>query len=116
MWKLPDTTDPLKLKNLILCEARSVLDGDADLLDASCKIYEYMSRVGFDRNDPDFNIFACIETEIDHLPIGAERENWATDALLQKEQEMQTAREWAERIGGLEACRSLISRFSNSHT
>jgi hypothetical protein len=112
VWKLPETTDPLKLKSLIVREARGVLDGGADLLDASCKIYIYMSRLGFDWDDPDFNVFACIETETDHLPIGAERENWAADALDRKEQEVQAARAWAERVGGLEACRSVITRFS----
>jgi hypothetical protein len=112
MWKLPETTDPLKLKSLIVREAHGVLDGGADLLDASCKIYSYMSRLGFDRGDPDFNVFAGIETEIDHLPIGAERENWASDALDRKEQEVQAARAWAESVGGLEACRSVISSFS----
>ncbi len=112
MWKLPETTDPLKLKSLIVREARGVLDGNVDLLDASCKIYSYMSRLGFDWDDPDFNVFACIETEIDHLPIGAERENWAADALDRKEPEVQAARAWAESIGGPEACRSVITRFS----
>lgn len=112
MWKLLETTDPLKLKSRIVREARGVLDGSVDLLDASCKIYSYMSRLGFDRDDPDLIVFACIETEIDDLPIGAERENWATDALDRKEQDVQAARAWAERAGGLEACRSVITRFS----
>ena len=112
MWKRQEPAPPGKLRELIVGEARGVLDGTSDLLAASCKILGLLSALGFSWDDPDYNIFGCIETEIDHLPIGEERENWATDALARKESEVRSARAWAETIGGLDACRSVITRFS----
>lgn len=112
MWKRQEPATPERLKDLMVDEARGVLAGTSDLLAASCKILDHLAALGFNRDDPDFEVFRCIEDEIDHLPIGEERDNWSTEALARKDPEVRAAQAWAETVGGLDACRSVIARFS----
>ena len=51
--------------------ARQILAGEIDVLDGSCQIVAFRSKVELD-DDPDFMAFVVVETEVEHLPIGVE--------------------------------------------
>ena len=63
----------------------------------------------FDR-DEDFIPFVAIDSETDHLPVDWERQNWSTEALERKDQEIATAEERAKEVV-FPACKKLIERF-----
>jgi hypothetical protein len=62
-------------------------------------------------DDPDFSVFTAINSESDHLPTGAERQHWATDALKDKDVEIRAIEEFY-REDALEAARKLQAKYA----
>ncbi len=56
--------------------------------------------------------FVLVESETDHLPIGAEEQNWSDEALVRKEPNLRRARAWATDVVR-EPCANLVSRFGD---
>lgn len=63
-----------------------------------------------DELEPDFLLFVGIDSETDHLPLGAARDYWAKAALAAKDLEIEEA-EAFYRESTLVACRRLVERF-----
>ncbi len=62
-------------------------------------------------DDADFTTFTAIDSESDHLPIGAVRREWAPDALRQKEAEIHAIEDrW--RDAAFTAARNLLEKYA----
>jgi hypothetical protein len=57
-----------------------------------------------------FNLFVTIDTETDHLPLGAERANWDMGALAERDEEISRVEDFY-RTEVFSACRELIRRY-----
>jgi hypothetical protein len=68
------------------------------------------SLFGHSANDADFAKILEFESRTNHLPIGAEREEWEPHALADKDKEIAAA-EAAARPVLLGACRALLLLF-----
>ena len=66
--------------------------------------------IDIDEFDQDLLTFVSIESQEDHLPIGAERQHWSPAALARVEAEIAEAEQF-HRSAALEACESLLRRF-----
>ena len=93
--------------------ARQILDGEIDVLDGSNEIASLRSEVEVEDSDQDFMAFGIVSSETDHLPIGREALNWSNEALVRKEPELKSSREWAIEIVRAE-CASLVVRFADA--
>ena len=107
---LPDVliaTNRLKVVTI----AQAMLDGSMRVVDGALALNSLRHRLGLDEFDNDFLPFLNFSDEMDHLPIGPEKQYWAADVLPSKEAEI--ARREAEfREEALEACRRLVGRFT----
>jgi len=92
--------------------AQQILVGTLDVLDGSCQIASLRGEIEVDLNDDDIMAFVDIMSETDHLPIGAEAENWSDEALARKEADVRRARAWATDIVR-QPCTNLVSRFGD---
>ena len=90
--------------------ASQILAGTVDVLEAAIEMHRLRWQVDVPENDPDFEAFRLVESETDALPIGTQREHWATEALARKEPELARSREWALATVKQE-CRNIIARF-----
>ena len=90
--------------------ASQILAGTVDVLEAAIEMHRLRWQVDVPENDPDFEAFTLVESETDALPIGRQREYWATEALARKESELARSRKWA--LTTLEQeCRNIVARF-----
>ena len=55
--------------------ARDILAGEIDVLDGSSQIAGLRGQIEIDLHDDDIMAFVLVESETDHLPIGAEAQN-----------------------------------------
>jgi hypothetical protein len=92
--------------------AQRILSGDVDVLDGSSQMLRLCGEIDVDFNDEDVRAFILVESETEHLPIGAEALNWSDAALARKEPDVRRARAWATDIVR-EHCTNLISRFGD---
>ena len=92
--------------------ARDILAGEIDVLDGSSQIAGLRGQIEIDLHDDDIMAFVLVESETDHLPIGAEAQNWSDEALARKEPDLRRAREWAMNNVRAE-CANLVSRFGD---
>jgi hypothetical protein len=90
--------------------ALGVLAGTVELLEGTRLLTGLLARLGLDWDDPEYHAFAVIASGTDALPIGPERQLWATEALARHEPDLERARTWATPIA-LPACQHLVSRF-----
>lgn len=92
--------------------ARRTLDGGYDLL-LACRdlasLRERLPRVADDL----MNIFIGVASEVDELPIGAERKHWATETLRAKDIEAADYRELV-RVTVTEALQGLLVALGGS--
>jgi hypothetical protein len=88
-----------------------MLDGRVTVVDGAIALDSLRHRVGLDPLDADFLPFLNFASEVDHLPVGAERQYWAPDVLPRKEREL-ALREAEFREEALETCRRLLVRFA----
>ena len=94
--------------------AAAILEGQASLVASAQGMAQLFVELGLDATDPDAADFYLIDSETDQLPLGAERQYWAADALQVKDEEIARAEAWA-RAFGLETCRRLVQRFGPSN-
>lgn len=73
------------------------------------------NEVGWFQRDEDFVAFAAIDSETDHLPVDAERQNWSVEALERKDEEIAKS-EALYRDDAFTACRILIERFDMKYS
>jgi len=90
--------------------ASDVIEGELSILKAAIEIVKIRFELDIDENDKDLTAFVAIESEIDHLPIGPERNYWNEDALKEKDREIKECEKWAKEFG-LKACQRLLDRF-----
>jgi hypothetical protein len=101
-------------KVVAICEA--ILRGEMAAIPGS----RILNRLEFDLlhhrafgsidRDEDFIPFVVIDSETDALPVDLERDNWSSEALEQKDQEIAEAEQWAKGLA-FPACKKLIERF-----
>jgi len=91
--------------------ARRALDGEYDLLLACRDLASLRSHLQ-DVPDDVVNTFVGVASEVDDLPIGAERRNWSLDAL--KANDIET-KKYREQVRGVvtEALRQLLAVLGN---
>lgn len=70
------------------------------------------SLSGIADDDPDFKVFAVIQSETDHLPGEAQRPLWSASALEALKPEFLRTEEWAKCFAE-QACKNLIARFTS---
>jgi len=97
------------IRGQIVAICNAVSGNYIEILAAACEL----NRLGFElfgQLDEDFRDFAGVCSEIEDLPIGAERENWDPEALAEKDTEVR-------RVQGLYAnvvrdgCKRLLMRL-----
>lgn len=91
--------------------ATEMLAGRLSYLDGAPEMWALQDRVGgLGDRDPDFDAFAVIASETDHLPLGKQRQLWSASALERVAPELERAEEWADRFAQA-ACKNIIARF-----
>jgi hypothetical protein len=90
--------------------ASQMLDGKIGIIEGARLLRRLQYEVIDQYLDSDFLIFTVIESETDGLPIGSEREHWATSALIEKDKQVKHA-EALYREQALISCKVLIERF-----
>jgi len=91
--------------------AEGMLNGTINYLEGAIELSLLRFEVNTPEDDKDFLVFSGIASDIDHLPIGAQRKNWSNEALDRHEPEIQEATNWAKEIS-LTQCKSLFERFN----
>lgn len=90
--------------------ASAMLRGELGIIEGSRLLAGFCPRVSLAEHDPDFRCFIGIDSETDHLPVGAVRLRWAAEALAGKEEEIREA-ETFHRARAIAACQVLLLRF-----
>ena len=91
--------------------ARGMLDGSIHYLEGALTLSSLRFEVGLPDDDPDFLAFSLVDSEVDHLPIGAPRQHWSKEALDRHEPEIEESIKWAKKVS-LSECKSIVERFS----
>jgi hypothetical protein len=92
--------------------ARSILEGDVGIIEGARLLSSFGHELVPDwRIDPDFVVLGALDSETDHLPVGAERKLWEENALA--ERDAIVSRIEAEAKQEVEsACRNILRRFA----
>jgi hypothetical protein len=90
--------------------ATQMLDGKTGIIEGARLLWRLQSEVTDQDFDADFLIFILIVSETDGLPIGPERELWATSALIEKDKQVEHAQD-LYREEALASCKALVERF-----
>ncbi len=90
-----------------------MLDGTLHYLEGAIELSSLRFAVGVSEDDKDFMAFVVVDSETDHLPVGACRDNWSSAALARLEPEIQQAVEWAKGVSWA-ACQSIVARFGTT--
>jgi hypothetical protein len=92
--------------------AQRILDGSIGTIEASREIAPLRHRAGIGNDDPDVLLFVGIDSDTDHLPLGATRAHWSADALAAKDAEIKRAEDfYRKRV--LEVCPRLVARYAH---
>jgi hypothetical protein len=91
--------------------ARRMLAGELSYLEGSRVILASRRAAGIPERDPDMTALGVVESETAHLPVGAERDQWAHEALTRMEPAIRQAEEWARHTAE-EETRRLLQRFA----
>jgi hypothetical protein len=119
---LKDTSIPPNLYDLTYVEAQgkkiveiaqNILSSKTGIIEGARLLEKLRLTVSRNDFDPDFLPFVAIADETDNLPIGQERNFWASTALQEKDKEIQQAEEHY-RDKAFAACRVLLTRFEKS--
>lgn len=88
---------------------RDILDGRLGVIEGVRKLVVFAhSDVIADKED--CKLIVAIDSETDHLPVGAIRELWAAAALLEKDTEiMRLEAIWRERL--VTACKRVLNSY-----
>lgn len=93
--------------------ARRVLRGELRVIEGCRALSSMRWEFGADMTDQ-FSPFVAIDSETDHLPVGAVRNLWAVEALARKDLEIDRCEE-LYRTQALEACSVLIECLTSNH-
>jgi hypothetical protein len=102
-------------RDKVVAIAKAMLDGSMKVVDGALALNSLRHRVGLDEFDSDFLPFLNFADEVDHLPVGAERQYWAPDVLSCKQAEL-AQREASFREEALQACQRLLARFASGES
>jgi hypothetical protein len=91
--------------------AQGVLTGEVNVLEAAWELAALRKEVRVPPDDPDFAVFALIQDETEHLPIGRQRSLWLPEALAAKAAEIAEWEEWAKE-NSRDACLNITKRFA----
>lgn len=91
--------------------ARGMIDGSKNYLEGAIELSALRFEVELPEDDKDFVAFSAVASEVDNLPIGAQRQHWSSEALDRHETEMQKSIMWAKEFS-LSECKSIVERFS----
>ena len=73
----------------------AALAGEVDVLEAALKVGRLLALAELPVEDGRERVLSAVCSELESLPIGPVREQWAPDALKALEPELQAARAWA---------------------
>jgi hypothetical protein len=90
--------------------ARQMVMGTLGIIAGSRELSRLMHEVSDDELDADFQFFVALDFETDHLPLGAVRAEWATEALVEKDEQIRRF-EAEARDEAVQHCERLIVRF-----
>jgi hypothetical protein len=107
-WPNPELR--AKLARQAVALARSVLGSRAPLVASTQRLQKLCWQLGLRDDDPIMRDLLLISSKTSHLPLGTERQAWASDALAEKDVQIAHAEIWA-RDFGLETCREIVRRF-----
>jgi len=93
----------------IVAAAQSILSGELGIVAGARQLARLRFDVGAE-HDADFIFFVGVDSETDHLPVGAVRSHWSSNALKMKDEEL-LAYEASVRERAFEVCRSLIRKY-----
>ena len=111
--KAINETEAEARKQLVIL-AHAMLDGTLSYFEGASKVIEIKDRIGgVQERDEDFDTFAAIQCETDHLPLEKQRHHWSKEALAKLEPEFIKTEEWASEFAP-QACENIIARFSSS--
>lgn len=86
----------VKLKRVRAVEVASgMIDGTIDYLEGVIELSSLRHEVDLPSDDRGFLTFTGVASEIDHLPIGVQRQHWSEKALERHEPDIQRAIKWA---------------------
>ncbi len=92
--------------------AAALLRGELGVIEGARRLSSLAHLVVDDWTaDPDFRAFGALDTETDHLPVGAQRQLWDSEALAERDAVVQRIEREA-RAEIVAACRSVIARFA----
>ena len=99
-----------KQEREIVRVARRILNGEVSIITGAREMTSVSLRSHSDDRDDEFLLFAGIDSEKDHLPLGDVRSLWAADALIRKDAQINEAEDFF-RERALNAARILIERY-----
>jgi hypothetical protein len=100
-------------RRCLVTVAQAMLNGNLSFLEGASQVLTLKNQLeGIADRDPDFDVFAAIRSETEHLPLEAQRSQWLPEALARLESEFRSSEEWATSFAP-QACVNLIARFSD---
>jgi len=112
-WKRDDEEAGSRLRRAAVDTAHAILREEIGVIDGARRLSSLAHRLVDDwRVDPDFLVFGALDTETDHLPVGAQRALWDPAALVDKDA-MVARIEAVARADVEMACRNVIARFGD---
>lgn len=96
---------------LLADAADRMLTGELSFLDGARVILAHRRSARIPEDDPDIAAFVAVESETDHLPVGAQRRYWSNEALHEKASDVARAEAWARKTADAEA-QALLMRFA----
>ena len=88
--------------------ARSILRGETGILEGCRSFVPFLSDL--DINNSVKDVFRAVDSESDHLPLGAVRIHWSPNSLVEKDKE---AEAYAAKVRPMviEACKLVITQL-----
>jgi hypothetical protein len=93
--------------------ARLLRDGKMSVVEGAWRLNALRHEVTQNDFDDDFMLFVAIASETDHLPVGEVRKQYATEALVRADKEIEEV-DKIYRSQVEVACEKLIARFSHA--
>ena len=102
------------MRGRVVAIAEAILRGELGIIEGARQLSSLAHGLVNDwTTDPDFLVFGALDTETDHLPVGAVRSFWDPTALREKDASVERI-EAAARAEVEQACRSVVSRFRDA--
>ena len=89
--------------------AAAIATGETDILDGCWVLGPLLGQAELEA-DPDAETISLVCSELDGLPLGSARANWAPDALSRLAPQLESTAAWARRTA-MPAIQSVARRF-----